>query len=155
MRTAPSSSPARGFAAVEFGLVSTLLVTMLLGASEFGRAMYQYDTLVKSARAGVRYLSTAQAGDSTAITAAQNLVVCGSTASCGTPLVPGLTTGMVTVCDAVSCPGTCKRQSTGQSQVNLVVVTVTGLQFQPMASWILPAFTFDTIVATMTQGTGA
>ena len=86
---------------------------------------------------------------------ARNLVVCGNVATCNTPLVPGLTTGMVSVCDASSCPGTCKRQNTGQSQVNLVVVQVSGLAFRPMASWIMPAFTFDTIIATMTQGTGA
>lgn len=154
-RAVPPRSPARGTAAVEFGIVGTLLLTLLFGASEVGRAMFQYDTLVKSVRAGARYLSQYQAGDATAIANARNLVVCGNVATCNTPLVPGLTTGMVSVCDASSCPGTCKRQNTGQSQVNLVVVQVSGLAFRPMASWIMPAFTFDTIIATMTQGTGA
>jgi len=144
----------RGVASVEFAITATLLVTLLLGASEFGRAMFQFDTVVKGARSASRYLSQYQAGDPAAIAAARNIVVCGSISSCATPLVPGLTTAMVTVCDAASCPATHQRQSTGASTVNLVSVTIAGLQFQPMASWIVSSFTFGTIVATMTQGPG-
>lgn len=145
----------RGIAAVEFGITGMLLVTLLMAASEFGRAMVQYDTLVKSARAASRYLSQFQPGDANAITAAQNLAVYGRTSNSGSPLVPGLATSMVTVCDASSCIGTHKRQPPGGPvYVNLVTVTISGLQFQPLASWLLTNFTFDPITATMTQGVG-
>lgn len=148
---APLRRSQRGVAAVEFGILATLLVTLLLGASEFGRAMYQYNTLVKGTRAAVRLLSQAAPGDAAAITQATNLAVYGSTGGQGTPLVPGLTAARVSVCDASSCSGTHQRQATGRGVVNLVTVTIAGVQFQTMVGWILPAFTFDTISATMTQ----
>lgn len=141
----------RGVAAVEFGLLITLLVTLVLAASEFGRAMVQYDTVVKGARSASRYLSQGVAGDTVAIAAAKNLVVYGSTTSTGTQLVPGLTTAMVSVCDASNCAANA-RQFTGQTYVNVVSVTVSGLQFQSLASWLLPKFVFSPIVATMPQG---
>lgn len=144
----------RGVAAVEFGLLITLLVTLVLAASEFGRAMVQYDTLVKGARSASRYLSQGVAGDAAATTAAKNLVVYGSTTATGTQLVPGLTTAMVSVCDASNCAATCAHQFTGQTYVNVVSVTVSGLQFRSLASWLLPKFVFSPIVAVMTQGAG-
>ena len=142
----------RGVAAVEFGLLLTLLVSLLMAASEFGRAMVQYDTLVKSARSASRYLSQWPAGDPVAIAAAKNLVVYGSTTPTGAALVPGLTTAMVSVCDASNCAASSARQFTGQTRVNLVSVTVSGLRFESLASWLLPNFVFAPIVATMTQG---
>jgi Flp pilus assembly protein TadG len=141
----------RGVAAVEFGIVAMLLVTLLLGASEFGRAMYQYNTVVKSTRAAVRHLSQFAPGDAAAIAQAVNLAVYGSAGGQGTPQVPGLTAGMVSVCDAASCPGTHQRQPTGRGVINLVTVTITGLPFQTQAGWLVPTFTFDAISATMAQ----
>ena len=149
----PPRPPQRGVAAVEFALLATLLVTLLLAASEFGRAMYQYNTVVKGARAAARYLSQFPPGDANAIAAARNLVVYGDTASNGDVLVPGLTTSMVSVCDASNCAAS-KRQFTDQTYVNLVTVAITGLKFQPLATWILSDFTFAPIAATMTQGVG-
>lgn len=48
-----------GVAAVEFGLVVGLLVLILFGATELGRAFYQYNSLLKSARAAAREFSLA------------------------------------------------------------------------------------------------
>lgn len=156
MRTRPPepSRRQRGVAAVEFGLTVVLLATILMAASEFGRAMYQYNTVVKGARAASRYLAQFPAGDAAAITAARNLVVYGRTTATGNPLVPGLTTAMVTVCDASNCAGTHRRQATGQGTLNLVTVSVTGLRFQSLATWVLSNITFDTIRASMPQGAG-
>ncbi len=47
----------RGAVAVEFALVLIPLLMLALGAAEFGRAIYQYNTLVKATRDSVRYLS--------------------------------------------------------------------------------------------------
>ena len=152
----PPSPPAprqRGVAAVEFALLAVLLVTLLLAASEFGRAMYQYNTVVKGARAAARYLSQFPPGDEATITAARNLLVYGDSSATGSVLVPGLATALVSVCDASSCAAN-KRQNTGNSHVNLVTVTVTGLQFQSLAPWLLANFTFAPISVTMTQGAG-
>ncbi len=49
----------RGVAAVEFGLVIGLLVLVFFGATELGRAFYQYNSLLKSARAAAREFSLA------------------------------------------------------------------------------------------------
>ena len=149
----PAPRSQRGVAAVEFALLAILLVMLLLAASEFGRAMYQYNTVVKGARAAARYLSQFPPGDATTITAAQNMVVYGSSSVADSVLVPGLSTSLVSVCDASNCAAN-KRQTTGQSYVNLVTVTITGLQFQSLAPWVLTNFTFAPISATMTQGVG-
>ncbi len=141
----------RGIASVEFALISVLLCTLLMAGSEFGRAMFQYNTLAKSARAAARHLSQFPPGDSAAIAQARLLAVYASTTDTGTAVVPGLTTAMVAVCDASNCDAN-KRQSTGQTRVNLVTVTVSGVRFVPVASWVLPAFTFDSVSVTMPQG---
>ena len=44
----------RGAAAVEFALVSLLLITLVFGIAEFGRAWYTQATLSGAAREGVR-----------------------------------------------------------------------------------------------------
>ena len=47
----------RGAIAVEFGLVTLIIVPLALGVVEFGRALYAYDTLTKSVRSAARYLA--------------------------------------------------------------------------------------------------
>ena len=56
-----SKQPARqqGAAIVEFALVLTLLITLMAGIFEFGRAFWYYDTLVKATRDGARFMSVA------------------------------------------------------------------------------------------------
>ena len=62
--TAPTSSAARprptiqnGGAAVEFSLILTLLISILAGIFEFGRAFWYYDALTKATRDGARLMS--------------------------------------------------------------------------------------------------
>lgn len=89
----------QGLAIVEFAIVLPLLLILLLATAEFGRALYQYNTLTKAVRDGARYLSeNFYLGDSTIIneprvTAAENLVRCGQTSGCNNEnvLLPGLT----------------------------------------------------------------
>jgi Flp pilus assembly protein TadG len=45
----------RGSALVEYALVFILLMTMLLGVAEFGRALYAYHFVSSAAREGARY----------------------------------------------------------------------------------------------------
>jgi Flp pilus assembly protein TadG len=77
-----------GVALVEFALVLPLLLIITLITTEFGRALYQYNTLTKSVRDAVRYLSVQTPG--TNIDQAKNLVVFGSLSNTGTPLAIGL-----------------------------------------------------------------
>ena len=144
----------RGVAAVELALLSTLLVAFVLGVSQFGQAMFQYDTLVKSARVGARYLSQYPAGDATAISNAKCLVVYGRISPCsGTPQVPNFSTSMVTVSDAFAPGGTSyKDVATTQGKVNLVELRVVGLSFQISTPFLTASYPFGAIKATMTQG---
>ena len=152
-----------GAAAIEFAILIVPLLLMLFGVAEYGRAIYQYNTLTKSVRDASRYLSTVAPGSG--YTEAKNLVVCGETSDCGTKkLVPGITVGMVSICDATNCNGTHGNQPTGSGTVNLVTVTVTGYAYTPMLGNFstkligggdvtigVPAMTYGAIHNTMRQ----
>ncbi len=139
----------RGGALIEFALVLPILITIVFGITEFGRAFYYYNALTKSVRDATRYLSTQTAGAAGTAAAAQNLAVYGIPSGGSTSIIPGLTTQMVSVCDAASCPST--HQSQGTNPVtNLVTVTITGAPFTSLAL-VLPSFNFNTISMTMRQ----
>ncbi len=122
-----------GVAIVEFALVLPLLILLTMITTEFGRAIYQYNAIVKSVRDAVRYLSaqtpsTALIADPAAVTAAQNLVVYGNVSGTGMPLVPGLTLSNV---------ATPTWQTTGSDPVvNTVTITVTGYTFHALISQV-------------------
>jgi Flp pilus assembly protein TadG len=119
----------RGVALVELALVLPVLLVMSFIVTEFGRAIYQYNTITKSVRDAARYLTTQTPGSSAAVTAAQNLVVYGTTTAGSTPLALGLTTAMV----SASWPA-----PTGTNPpISTVTVTVSGYTFR---SLMLSAF---------------
>lgn len=123
----------RGVEAVELAVVLPLLLAICFAITEFGRAIYTYDTLAKSARGAARYLTTQAAGNGYAT--ARNLVAYGNPDGAGSPLVPGLDSSnmasMVAICDAITCPANSKNQGT-QPTINTVTVTITGYQFNPV-----------------------
>lgn len=151
-RSCPHTKPRlqRGAAAIEFSILIIPLLLMLLGVTEFGRAIYQYNTLVKSVRDATRLLSTVQAGSSHAT--AKCLAVYGTIDCSGSPLAPGLTTGMVSVCDALNCASTHASQTTGSGTINLVTVTINDasladnakFHFQSQFNFALFGLTFGT-----------
>lgn len=164
----------RGVAAVEFALVLMPMIMLATGVAEFGRAIYQYETLTKATRNAARYLSVFLPNDSAyPLAAAQCLVVYGSTTcgSAGTELVPGLTTSMVIVCDAThstdcgdaSDPSQFANlptydstnnapSGTATGSINLVEVKVKGYQYQPIPAYPgLSSITFGNIVTVMRQ----
>src|SRR5688572_20196266 len=98
---------------IELAIVFPILLIMFVGTAELGRLFYTYTSLAKATKTGARYLSTSRdatspvAAEVTAAKAsARNLVVCGNPAGCAneTPIVPGLTTANVTICDNFSVP---------------------------------------------------
>lgn len=146
----------RGVAAVEFGILVIPLLVMLLGLTEYGRAIYQYNTLAKAVRDATRLLTTVAPGNGWS--EATCLAVHGNFDCSGNVLVPGLTTSMVSICDASNCQGSHALVQTGLGAVNLVTVEIQGFQFQSLFNFELagltmgaPNITFGPIGNTMRQ----
>jgi Flp pilus assembly protein TadG len=133
----------KGVAIVEFALILPFLLLLSITAAEFGRAMWQYNTLTKSARDAVRYLSIQTPG--TKITEARNLMVYGNTAGTGTPLALGLSTSHV--------PDPTWQTAGANPVINTVTVRIQGYTFNSMFTTVfgLPfgSITFSNISATM------
>lgn len=144
----------RGAALIEFALTLGVLLTLVFGITEFGRAIYEYDALAKAARDATRYLSTKAPGDAVAVTDATCLAVHGNPTCSGSPLAPGLTTAMVSVCDAVSCAPTHQAQGSAPV-VNLVTLTIGGpnqpYTFSSAVPFVVPNIPFGAISVTMRQ----
>jgi Flp pilus assembly protein TadG len=124
----------RGVAAVEFAILLIPLLVLAFGTSEFGRAIYQYNTLAKATRDAARFLSGHDSSSSEYPTdAAKCLAVYGNQSCTGDPLAPGLTTTMVSICDRTNssgCPGEqYSAVDTGSGVINLVKVKISGYQF--------------------------
>ncbi|MGZ5054389.1 MAG: TadE/TadG family type IV pilus assembly protein [Methylobacter sp.] len=77
-----------GIAMIELVIVAPILLLILLGVTEMGRALFQYNTLSKAVRDSARYYST-EVFSGNDITGAINLVKYGQT-GVGTPLLPGV-----------------------------------------------------------------
>ena len=114
----------KGTAIVEFALILPLLLLLTMITTEFGRAIYQYNTIVKSLRQATRYLSLQT--PNTKITEAQNLVVFGNIAGTGPALVPGLTVAQVS-----TIPPTWQEFGSAP-RINTVTITVRGYTFRSM-----------------------
>jgi Flp pilus assembly protein TadG len=142
----------RGVAAVEFAIVLTLLVTIVFGITEFGRAMYQYDTLTKSARAAARYLAVYDAADPAVRNRAACVAVFGAPTCSGPTLLPGLGVGNVQALDPTT-DGSLQAVpvSGGLGTMDLVQVTISGYRFESVVPFIVPNLLFGPIVARMPQ----
>ena len=147
-----SQTRQNGTAVVEFAILLPLLILLVFGITEYGRAMYQYDTLTKSVRSAVRYLSWRNAGDATAIGVAKCLALNGNSSCTGKTLLPDMTGVSISVCDRVSCSGSHLNQPTGSGTINLVTVTISGYHFDSLVPGLFSGITFSDISATMRQG---
>jgi hypothetical protein len=93
-----------GAVIVEFAIIMPLLVLLVFGITELGRALYQWNTLTKAVAIGARYMARSngnlindecvenKGADGTWVkheTTAKNLIVYGQMAA-GDPLLPGL-----------------------------------------------------------------
>lgn len=140
----------RGVAAVEFGILLIPLVTLAFGITEFGRAIYSYNTLTKSVRNAARYMTSKAPGDPTEHAIAKCMAVYGSTVCSGPLLAPGLTTAMVRTCDAIlTCPGVANTVLTGTGTINTVTVMISGYPYNSFVEYVMPDITFGDIAITM------
>jgi Flp pilus assembly protein TadG len=116
-------------ALIELAFAIPFLILLSLIATEFGRAIYQYNTIAKSVRDAARYL--AMQTPNTHGTEARNLVLYGTTTSNtnSVPLVPGLSSSNL------PSDSTPSWQTTGSNPViNTVTITVQGFCFRPMVA---------------------
>jgi Flp pilus assembly protein TadG len=103
-----SARLARGLATVEAVVTLPLLLLLLLAGVEIGRTFVQYTTLANAVRQAARLVaSDALLGTTqtiflspTLITRARNVVVYGNEAGTGSPRLPRLAAGQVTIRDA-------------------------------------------------------
>lgn len=114
--------PQRGVALVEFALALPLLLILTFITVEFGRALYDYNTLTKAVRDATRYLS--MRAPQTNMLQAKNLVIYGNTAGSGSPLLPGLTLSNV--------PDPVWSSSGSFPVINTVTVSVTNFTFRSL-----------------------
>lgn len=122
----------KGAALIELALVLPLLILLSVMVTEFGRAFYYYNTLAKSLRDAVRFLSvqdpSAASAEPGVITRARNMVVYGvpTPALNASPLVPGLSLANVPESNiAWTWTATTPRY-------RMVSIEVTGYHFQPL-----------------------
>jgi hypothetical protein len=121
-----------GVALIEFALILPLLLILTFITTEFGRALYQYNTIAKSLRDASRYLSTQDPSiattDPAKITTAKNLVVFGNPTGGGSPLVLGLSTSHV--------PNPTWQFKGSGPAINTVTIKVTGYKFRPLITGV-------------------
>lgn len=155
----------KGVAAVEMAIVLLPMVILCFGITELGRALYQYNGLVKATRGAARYLSQqglaspppGETADSLRLKA-RSLALCGAFDCTSTPaLVTGLTLAMISECDPLNCTSTHANVPTGEGTTSLVSVTVgagsSQFQFTSLASWVVPDMNFSPISITMASST--
>lgn len=149
MRAARSQ---RGVAAVEFALLAVVLLTITFGATEFGRAFYQYNTLVKATRAAAREFSFGSPVDTPGNRAepAKCLAVYGKRPcdSKDTPLLEGLTTELVDI--STLTHGTFSAGGISYDYYYFCV-TIDGFEFVSLVSWVVPDIQFALIRTCMRQ----
>ncbi len=148
----------RGVAAVELGLLlGFVLLPIVFGITEIGRAMYQYEALTKSARAAARYLGTKTSSDPDVQAAAKCIAVYGTADCTGTPVVPGLAVANVVVSEPSSDARLreVRTAAVGGASIDLVSVTISATsapyRFVSIIPWVFPSIPFDPINAAMPQ----
>jgi len=157
----------RGVAAVEFALILGPILIAVFGITELGRALFQYNALVKGSRDAVRYLAqqdlaNLSAADLATIRSkAVSLSVCGKLSCTGEPpLVPDLTAAKVMLCDYLNDPTSHNNVLTEEGTVDLVTVRIgsncnnaqsdaTTVHFTSLVSWVIPDIDFSTVKTTM------
>lgn len=129
----------KGVAAIEFVIVLPLILAVFFAITEFGRAIYTYNTLAKSVRSAARYLSTQDPDKADTypgvLVKARKIIAYGNPIyDCNKPekkggesLVPGLD------CNNMASLVSISNKTLGSSPViNTVTVTITGYQFNPI-----------------------
>jgi Flp pilus assembly protein TadG len=122
----------KGQTLVEFALVTLVFFILVFGITEFGRALWTWNTIVQATRAGARYaVVETPTSDDMQI---KKVVAYNdpNASSSSTPVVPGLTETNVTI-QYLNNDGTV---ASNKNVADLIAVSVTGYQF----SFLVPLF---------------
>jgi len=122
----------RGLAMVEFTIVLPVLLLLMLGVTEVGRALIRYNALTKTVHDGARFAAAyALLGTTGAVnidaalrTEIRNLIVYGNKAGTGSPVLGGLQPSQIQVVDL------------GGDQIRVDV----SYPYQPLFGAVLPDF---------------
>jgi hypothetical protein len=131
----------RGVAAIEFALMLVIMIPLAFGITEFGRAFYQYNTLVKATRDGARVLA---AGGSAKATEARCLTVYGTPDCSGSKLLEGLSLSLVQTTlnqDAIE----------GGHAIKIATVSIVGYEFDSLVPMVVSDMRFGSVSTTMRQ----
>lgn len=121
-----------GVAMLEFTIVLPVMLLMILGVSEIGRALVRYNTLTKAVQDGVRhaaaYALLGSTGivniDAQLINEVRNIVVYGNPVGAGSPILEGL------------APAQIELTSVGSGEVRVTA----SYPYQPLIGPGLPTF---------------
>ena len=111
----------QGIQLVELAIVLPIFLLLFGAVAEFGRYFYEYTTVAKAARVGVRYLASAKV-DLTEDAKVKNLVVYGNFTGVGTPILSGLSTSHVVI----------TRQGGPTTVPKTVTIQIIGFKHQPV-----------------------
>lgn len=152
-----------GVAMVEFAIILPLLLVLLAGVTELGRALYQQNALYKAVASGARYLArTNETLDketcevlegqesewSTVVTTATNIITYGSATVGDTPLLPNLDDDAVAEIEITNVQDR-ELMKTDGTTVEVCVITVTAeVPFEGMFGEIAVPNLFGGSVAT-------
>lgn len=134
----------KGQALVESALVIIVFLVFILGTLDFGQFLYFHQSLAERARAAARY----GAVNWTDRTAIENVAVYNDpagTTNGATPLIPNLTTAMVSVC----LPGDAGCSNPSNTTESRITVTISGYQMVTFNLVIPGSFTNQPITASL------
>lgn len=141
-----------GVAMVEFAIILPLLLMLLFGITELGRALYQQNSLYKAVESGARYLARSngtldtnagcakRSSWATHESAATKLIVYGNVAGTGTPLLPFLDDSDVTTI-TVGVEERSLTKTDGIAMPTCVIIITAAVPFAGMFGDIVIPFT--------------
>ena len=113
----------KGTQILELAIAMPVMLLLLASVAEFGRFFYQYTTLTNAVRAGARHACKWERSASWTVPETKGIVVYGDYgASSGTPIVPGLGTGNVSVV----------ANGTPPNDIDSVTVSIVGYNYTPL-----------------------
>jgi Flp pilus assembly protein TadG len=136
----PAYRQQQGVAIIEFAIVLPVLLALLFGVTEVGRAIVRYNTLTKATQDGARYAAAYALAGTTGVvnvdaqlrTEVRNVVVYGNQAGTGSPVLAGLLPAQINVVDA------------GGDEVRVDV----SYPYQPLFGAVLPNFGLGSSIST-------
>lgn len=100
----------KGLAAVEATIVFPIMLLLLLAIGEFGRVLYQYNTLSKAVRASARTVSVSPGDnfvlDDDMMARTRNMILYGQETVGSTTVLPGLSAGDISFSGPFNMPVT-------------------------------------------------